>query len=126
VVHRLEFIVPASLLVLAAIAAAQPQIAPGGVVNSASNAPVGWPNSSIAQGSIFAIYGSKLGPPSSPALQYPLLTTLVGVSVQIHSGGVMLNAVPIFAGPDQVPFCRSVHRIVTVLRTSRTGSRRFP
>jgi hypothetical protein len=45
-------------IVLVATAAAQPQIAPNGVLNAASNALVGWPNSSIAQGSIFTIYGT--------------------------------------------------------------------
>ena len=46
------------VIVLAATAAAQPQIAANGVLNAASNALVGWPNSSIAQGSIFTIYGT--------------------------------------------------------------------
>jgi uncharacterized protein (TIGR03437 family) len=100
--HRLEFVVSASLLVLAAKVAAQPQIAPGGVVNSASNAAVGSPNSSIAPGSIFSIYGSNLGPSSSPALAYPLQTTLGGVSLQVSQGSTMFNAFPIFVGPNQL------------------------
>ncbi len=33
-----------------------------GIVNPASNIPPGLPNSSIAQGSIFVVYGSNLGP----------------------------------------------------------------
>jgi uncharacterized protein (TIGR03437 family) len=89
-------------IVLVATAAAQPQIAANGVVNAASNALVPWPNSFIAQGSIFTIYGTDLGPSSSPALAYPLETTLGGVSVQISSGGTALNAIPIFVGPNQI------------------------
>jgi uncharacterized protein (TIGR03437 family) len=89
-------------IVLVATAAAQPQIAANGVVNAASNALVGWPNSSIAQGSIFSIYGTDLGPPSSPALAYPLQTTLADVSVQVSSGSTSLNAIPIFVGPNQI------------------------
>jgi uncharacterized protein (TIGR03437 family) len=89
-------------IVLAARGSAQPQIAANGVLNAASNALVGWPNSSIAQGSIFSIYGSNLGPSSSPALAYPLKTTLGGVSVQISSGGSTFNAIPIFVGPTQI------------------------
>jgi uncharacterized protein (TIGR03437 family) len=88
--------------VLVATAAPRPQIAANGVVNAASNAPVGRPNSSIAQGSIFTIYGSNLGPSSTPALAYPLETTLGGVSVQVSSGGTALNAIPIFVGPKQI------------------------
>ena len=89
-------------IVLAAPAAAQPQIAANGVFNAASNAPVGLPNSSIAQGSIFTIYGTNLGPSSSPALAYPLQATLGGVSVTVTSGSTTLNAIPIFVGPRQI------------------------
>jgi len=80
----------------------QPRIAVNGVVNAASNAPVGWPNSSIAQGSIFSIYGGNLGPASSPALEYPLAATLGGVSVEVTSGGGAWNAIPIFVSPGQI------------------------
>lgn len=91
-----------STIVFVATAAAQPQILPNAVVNAASNAPVGWPNSSIAQGSIFTIYGTDLGPSSSPALAYPLQTTLGGVSIQVSSGSTTLNAIPIFVGLKQI------------------------
>jgi uncharacterized protein (TIGR03437 family) len=74
------------LIVFLATAAAQPpQIAANGVLNAASNAFVGLPKSSIAQGSIFSIYGTNLGSATSPALALPLQTTLGGVSVQIAS-----------------------------------------
>ena len=35
---------------------------------------------SIAQGSLFTIFGVRLGPGSSPSLSFPLATTLGGVS----------------------------------------------
>jgi uncharacterized protein (TIGR03437 family) len=89
-------------IVLVAPSAGQPQIAANGVLNAASNAVVRWPDSSIAQGSIFSIYGTDLGPASSPTPAYPLGTTLGGVSVQITSGNTTLNAIPIFAGPTQI------------------------
>lgn len=89
-------------LVCVATATAQPQIAANGVLNAASNASIGFPNSSIAQGSIFSIYGSNLGPASSPALAYPLQSTLGGVSVQVVSGGTTVNAIPIFVDPNQI------------------------
>jgi len=89
-------------IVFVARGAAQPQITANGVLNAASNALAGWPNSSIAQGSIFSIYGTGLGPPSSPALAYPLQTKLGGVSVQVTSGATTLNAIPIFVGRTQI------------------------
>jgi uncharacterized protein (TIGR03437 family) len=89
-------------IVLAAPGGTQPQIAANGVLNAASNAPVGLPNSSIAQGSIFTIYGSNLGPSSSPALAYPLQPTLGGVSVQVTSGSTTVSAIPIFVGTQQI------------------------
>jgi len=81
---------------------AQPCIAANGVHNAASAAPIFLFDSSIAQGSIFSIYGTNLGPGSSPALAFPLQTTLAGVSVQVSSGSTTVNAIPIFVGPDQI------------------------
>jgi len=92
----------ACMIALVATAAAQPQITTNGIVNAASDALVGLPNSSIAQGSMFSIYGTNLGPPSSPALSYPLQTTLDGVSVQIVSGSATVSAIPIFVSPKQI------------------------
>jgi uncharacterized protein (TIGR03437 family) len=81
---------------------AQPQIATDGVLNAASNALANWPNSSIAQGSIISIYGSNLGPVSSPQQSYPLKSALGGVSVQVSSAGRTLGAFAIFVSPNQV------------------------
>ena len=41
---------------------AQPVVSPGGVLNTASFTPDGLPNSGIAQGSFFAVFGQNLGP----------------------------------------------------------------
>jgi uncharacterized protein (TIGR03437 family) len=91
------------LLTLAASTVpAQPSVSEYGIVNAASNALVGWPNSSIAQGSIFSIYGSGLGPSASPGLHYPLQNTLAGVSVQVISGNVSVNAIPLFVSPGLI------------------------
>lgn len=51
--------------------AAQPNVYSGGVVNADSLVPAGLPNANIAQGSIFSIFGTGLGPASSPALSFP-------------------------------------------------------
>jgi uncharacterized protein (TIGR03437 family) len=104
-IDRTASVIWASFLgaILAAGATSPPQIAPNGVLNSASSAMVGAANSSIAEGSIFSIYGSHLGPSSSPATAYPLQTTLGGVSVQVMGvNGATLNAIPIFVSPNVV------------------------
>jgi uncharacterized protein (TIGR03437 family) len=82
--------------------AAQPTVFPGGVVNADSLVPVGLPNASIAQGSIFSIFGTNLGPAQSPGLAFPLQTTLGGTSIQVTSGGTTMDAIPLFVGPGQI------------------------
>jgi uncharacterized protein (TIGR03437 family) len=83
---------------------AQPAIrSPFGILNSASYAYPGLPNSSIAQGSLFAIFGTNLGP-SAPvnALTFPLQTTLGGTSIQVTSGGTTVAAVPLYVSATQI------------------------
>lgn len=82
--------------------AAQPAVYTGGVVNADSLVPAGLPNANIAQGSIFSIFGTGLGPAASPGLAFPLKTTLGGVTVQVTSGGTTVNAIPLFVGPNQI------------------------
>ncbi len=82
--------------------AAQPTVFTGGIVNADSLVPLGLPNSSIAQGSIFSIFGTNLGPSQSPGLSFPLKTTLGGVTVQVTSGGTSVDAIPLFVGPGQI------------------------
>ena len=98
-VFCISFLVAAA----AATAVAQTPVVPAaGIVNAASYEPVGLPNSFIAQGSIFSIFGSNLGPTSSPPIAYPLPTSLGGVSIKVVSGGTTINAFPYFVSPGQV------------------------
>src|SRR5579871_6469509 len=71
------------LLATAAAWAAPPAIRSGGVVNAATNAPLGTAGSGIAQGSYFAIYGSGLGPDTFASASIPYPTTLGGASVTV-------------------------------------------
>ncbi|HEX4595103.1 MAG TPA: hypothetical protein VH157_12550 [Bryobacteraceae bacterium] len=90
-------------LVLAASAVAQtPSVPANAILNSASYAYVGLPNSGIAQGSIFTMFGSNIGPASSPPLSYPLQTNLGGVSIKVTSGGTVVDVIPIFVSPGQI------------------------
>jgi len=81
---------------------AQPAVANKGIFNAASDAYIGLPNSSIAQGSIFTLYGTKLGPSSSPGLGFPLQTTLGGVTVNVTSGGTTVKAIPMYVSATQI------------------------
>lgn len=84
------------------VAAAQ-TIFPRGIVNSASFSAPGLPGGSIAQGSVFSIFGSGLGPGSSPPLtSFPLSTTLGGVSIKVSQGSNSVNAIPLFVNPGQI------------------------
>jgi uncharacterized protein (TIGR03437 family) len=84
---------------LAAAAFAQPTITQ--VSNAASEALVPLPNSSIAQGSFFAIYGNGFGVDSSTCATnyyncywkpYPLPTSLQGTSVSVTVSGTTVAA----------------------------------
>ncbi len=72
------------------------------IVNSASYMAPGLPAGSIARGSIFSIFGTGLGPASSPPLAFPLSTTLGGVSIAVTQGATTVNAIPLYVGASQV------------------------
>jgi len=94
----------------AVVATAQPAIGTGGVLNAASNALTGLPNSAIAQGSIFLVYGTGLGPaPPAGALvtfaPFPLpkvVPSPSGTSISITVGGTPLDALMIYTSPTQI------------------------
>lgn len=96
-------IFPAFLLFCAGVLHAQPYINYRGIVNAASFMPQGPSGSEIAQGSIFSIFGSGLGPSgSTPASQFPLQTSLANVSVTVTQGSTSVNALPIGVTPGQL------------------------
>lgn len=74
-----------------------------GVVNAASFTPPGLSGGSIAQGSIFSIFGQQLGPAAlAQVSSFPLSTTLAGVSVQVIQGNATINAFPVAVTANQV------------------------
>ncbi len=86
-------------------ALAQPSVAKNGVLNVASYAPVGLPNSSIAQGSMFVVFGSNIGPATLQQVNsFPLPTTagLAGTSVKVTVGGTTVTAIMIYTSAGQV------------------------
>ncbi len=83
---------------------AQPGIA--AVQNNYSNIIKGMPNYGIAQGSVFTIFGTNLGPAQTPTLpdlsQGPLATNLKGVTVQVTVNGATVQAIPYYVSATQI------------------------
>jgi uncharacterized protein (TIGR03437 family) len=86
----------------AAVHAQSPFIYYRGVVNVASYMPPGLPAGSIARGAQFSIFGANLGPATSPALAFPLSTTLAAVSISVAQGTTTVAAIPVFLSPGQI------------------------
>ena len=91
-------------LLLAAVAltaAAQPSIT--AVENAATNVLPGLPNSAIAQGSMFVVKGSGLGPASVvEATKFPLAASLAGTSVQITVGSTTVSGIMYYSLASQI------------------------
>jgi uncharacterized protein (TIGR03437 family) len=92
------------LLTLAAqvLLAQTPTISTGGVLNHFSYALRGMPNSGIAQGSIFDIYGTNMGSTTLTQAGFPLPTTISGTSVQVTIAGATTDAFLFFAAQNQI------------------------
>jgi uncharacterized protein (TIGR03437 family) len=92
-----------SVLLAGALQAQSP--APAAVLNPASNTPAGLPNSGIAQGSIFVVYGKNLGPATiatAPALPLPTTAGLAGTSVTVSVNGTIVTAPMVYTLATQV------------------------
>jgi uncharacterized protein (TIGR03437 family) len=91
---------------MSAIATAQPAVGNSGmgVVNAASYTVQVPSPSVLAQGSIFTIFGSGLGPAApAEASSYPLATSLQGVSISIsHGNGPPVPAYPLYVSASQI------------------------
>src|SRR5258708_4549565 len=89
------------------MAMAQPSIGAGGVLNAGSYAYQGLPNSAIAQGSIFSIFGTAMGGSPVQAKTFPLQTHLDDgtgktTSVAVTVNGTTVNALILFAKDLQI------------------------
>ncbi|MFB3778006.1 MAG: hypothetical protein ACE141_10360 [Bryobacteraceae bacterium] len=83
--------------------ASQPVVTLRGIVNSASYQPQGAPNSGIAQGSVFVVFGRNLSATGmTRAEAFPLPTELAGTSVQVSVGDTTANAYILYTSPNQV------------------------
>lgn len=99
---RLLLLLAASGLV-AQPATAQPFIFYRGILNAASFSSQGLPNSAIARGSIFSIFGHDLGPAEGAVVSsFPLADSLAGVSIEVCQAGACSAAIPLFVRADQI------------------------
>lgn len=100
---RFLFLFSLCFLIPAAQTFAAPQLQQGAIVNAASFAIAGAPNSAIAQGSLFTVFGVDVGPANAVnANQFPLPTTLGGVSIRVTAGGQDYDCVILFSLSTQV------------------------
>jgi uncharacterized protein (TIGR03437 family) len=81
---------------------AQPAITSGGVVNSASYAYAGLPNAAIAQGSLFIIFGSGLGPGTLQLSGLPLSAAFGGTSLTVTVNGAVTKPLVVYTAAGQV------------------------
>ena len=85
------------------LCAQRPVIYPHKVINAASYSAWGIPSGSIAQGSIFSIFGTRLGPGQGVQVSsYPISKTLAGVTIKVIQGSTTVDALPIYVRQDQV------------------------
>jgi uncharacterized protein (TIGR03437 family) len=100
--HRIGFCVAVLALSAGASLTAQPTIT--AAVNNASYPRRGLLNYGIAQGSLFAIFGTGLASPGTQASvsSFPIPTEMAGVSIQISGTGTVANAPIIYVTDRQV------------------------
>lgn len=85
-----------------AVCAANAQPSVSAVLNNASYALPGLPNSGIAQGSLMAIFGTGLASGNMTATSFPLQTNMGGTSVRVTSGSTNVDALMIYTTAGQL------------------------
>ena len=93
-----------AFLLAAGLAHAQPApVITGGPVNAASYVLAGLPNAGIAQGSMFILFGTNMGPgQQANAFTFPLPTTLAGTSIRVAVGSTTVDAIMLYSLFQQV------------------------
>ncbi|MEO8125717.1 MAG: hypothetical protein ABJF23_22825 [Bryobacteraceae bacterium] len=91
------------IAVLTSAAAAQPVVSAGGILNAASYSLAGLPNSGIAQGSMFLVFGTGLGPAALVQVSaFPLPNTLSGTSIKVTVNGITLDVPMVYTLASQI------------------------
>src|SRR5450631_3650333 len=93
------------LLCAMASSTAQPVVPVGGILNAGSYATAGQAHYGLAQGSIFAVFGTGLGTATAVQVsQYPLPGSqgLAGTSIRVTVRGVPKDAWMLYASTNQL------------------------
>ena len=86
-----------------ALAQEAPFLFRGGVVNAASFTSNELPGGGIAQGSIFTIFGRKIGPTTAVQVSsFPLGKLFSGVAINVRQRAVQVSAIPVYVSEGQV------------------------
>jgi uncharacterized protein (TIGR03437 family) len=102
-IFRFSFAAAACLALALAQQLPGPFIYMGRTLNAASLMPQGLPGGGVARGSMFSIFGERLGPAGqSEATSLPLAPLLNGVGVTLTRGNFVANAWPVFVSPSQI------------------------
>ena len=81
----------------------QPLITPRGIVNAASLIAPGLPGGAVARGSLFSLFGQRVGPATGVgAAAFPLQASLAGVSIKVTQGATSVDAIPVFVNATQI------------------------
>lgn len=81
---------------------AQPAVNDGGILNAASYVSSRLPSGAIAQGSIFVVFGARMGGATLTQAGFPLPTTLAGTTVRVTSGGQTLDCPLVYVSAGQL------------------------
>ncbi len=81
---------------------AQPVVNDGGILNAASYTSSKLPGGAIAQGSIFVVFGARMGPAAIALAGFPLPSTLAGTGVKVTSGGQTLDCPLVYTVAGQL------------------------
>ena len=95
--------IAAAAFAFAAVVDAAPVVS--AVVNAASYLPPSLPNSGVAQGALFIVFGSGLGPSTAvQATSYPLPTTegIGGTTIQVTVDGTTENCIMFYSSATQL------------------------
>jgi uncharacterized protein (TIGR03437 family) len=101
--HRAIYFALILVAFAAGVQAQPPLIFSRSTFNAASFMPAGIPGGAIARGSIFSVFGARMGPAKPvTASSFPLGTTLGNVAINVIQGSTSVSAIPVYVSASQI------------------------
>jgi uncharacterized protein (TIGR03437 family) len=91
-----------TLFLTTGLYAQAPAISAGGVYNAASYTPSALPGGAIAQGALFIVFGSNMGPAALAVAPSPLPTVLSGTAISVTVNGTKVAAYIYYTSAGQI------------------------